>query len=73
LLPGQDTSWNRIRSWVLDYLGLEFQVRVRLVPRASEIPRMSLGRNSRLGLTSWLNSAASQSGPDPEDFEQTLF
>ena len=51
LPPG--TGHRQLLDWVRTYIGIELDWDVRLVLRASEVPRARLGRHSRLGWTSW--------------------
>lgn len=51
-LPGGE-SLNRLADWVRNYArdGLDWDV--RLVLRQAEVPRLELGRHTRLGYTTW--------------------
>ena len=55
-LPDQP-SWQRLVDWVANYTSNEFRWRAQLVLRGDQVPRTRLGRQGRLGLTSWLGSA----------------
>jgi type VI secretion system protein ImpH len=55
LLP----SGNRLKSLldlVSNYIGFEFNWDLNLVLKKDEVPSTQLGRNSRLGWTSWLQA-----------------
>jgi type VI secretion system protein ImpH len=55
LLPG-GTSFERIRAWVLNYVGQQFFWDLQLVLRAADVPPLTLGGPTRLGWTTWLCS-----------------
>ncbi|MEY8830468.1 type VI secretion system baseplate subunit TssG [Sedimentitalea sp. XS_ASV28] len=61
LLPGGD-SLARLQSIVRNYAGDSLDWDVNLVLAGDEVPRASLGGNTRLGHTSWIRSR-----PDPDD------
>lgn len=52
-LPGSPPL-GRLIDWVRLYLGLELAWDVRLQLRGAEVPRLTLGRQGRLGWTTWL-------------------
>ena len=53
LLPGRD-SLRRLVALVRGYLGDEFDWDVKLVLKKEEVPPLVLGRQGRVGLTTWL-------------------
>ncbi len=61
LLPGGD-SLARLQSIVRNYAGDSLDWDVNLVLAGDEVPRASLGGDTRLGHTSWLRAR-----PDPDD------
>jgi type VI secretion system protein ImpH len=69
MLPGGD-SFQRLRCWVLNYVGWEYRVRLQLVPRADAVPAIRLGaragQQGRLGRTTWLKTRTAPA--DPDDF-----
>jgi type VI secretion system protein ImpH len=56
LLPGGETL-KRVEAVIKNYVGLTFRWNIRLVLRKEEVPRMELGREGRLGWSSWLGSS----------------
>jgi type VI secretion system protein ImpH len=53
-------SYNiRLRDWVRQYAGIEFQWDVDLLLLANEVPQSQLGAGQRLGWTTWLGHRAS--------------
>ncbi len=64
LLPGEALD-ERLRSILRLYLGREMAWEARLVLRRAEVPRLSLGRQGRLGYTTWLGNV--EAGRDPDD------
>jgi type VI secretion system protein ImpH len=55
MLP-QGEAFERLKYWVLNYCGEHFFWDVQLVLRAEEVPSICLGRSTRLGWTSWLQT-----------------
>lgn len=55
LLPGGD-SLRRLTDWVRNYAGLAFHWDVNLILKKEEVPQFRLGKQSRLGWTTWLAS-----------------
>lgn len=55
LLPG-GKSLERLVAWVKNYVGEEFAWDVRLVLEAREVPRVRLGKEGKLGWTTWVRS-----------------
>lgn len=66
LLPGQP-SMRRLRAWIRQYAGLAMDWDVNLIVARQHLPGTRLGRDSRLGWSSWLSS-----GPPAEDDRQVL-
>lgn len=64
LLPGA-TLDKRLRSILALYLGREMAWEARLVLRHTEVPRTLLGRQGRVGFTTWLGKL--EPGRDPDD------
>jgi len=60
LLPGGD-SYTRLRAWVRNYAGLAYDWDINLQLKQQEVPELRLGKQSRLGWTSWLHSRAPHS------------
>jgi len=56
-LPGTETL-ARVKAWVWNYVGIEFEWELQLVLRAADVPPATLGEGpgARLGYTTWLNS-----------------
>ncbi|MPN40400.1 hypothetical protein SDC9_187937 [bioreactor metagenome] len=44
----------KLRDWVRDYVGIEYEWDVQLLLRADEVPSTRLGGGTRLGWTTWL-------------------
>ena len=63
-LPG-GRSLDRLRDWVRNYVGFEFDWDVQLVLARDEVPGIRLGREGRLGWTTWLG--ARQAATDADD------
>jgi len=63
-LPG-GTPLKKLVDWVRLYLGFELDWDVRLMLKHDEVPPMVLGRDGRLGWTTWLGRR--QSTDDPGD------
>jgi len=55
LLPN-GSSFQRVRSWVCNYIGYELQWDMQLVLEAGEVPETHLGAYGLLGWTTWLKS-----------------
>jgi type VI secretion system protein ImpH len=55
MLP-DGTSFQRVKYWVLNYCGQHYLWDVQLILRADEIPGTKLGRQGRLGWTTWLTT-----------------
>lgn len=55
LLPGGD-SLRRLTDWVRNYAGLAFHWDVNLILRKEEVPPLRLGKQAKLGWTTWLAS-----------------
>jgi type VI secretion system protein ImpH len=55
MLPGGD-SVDRLIAWVRNYAGLAFNWDVNLILKKDEVPSLKLGRQSKLGWTTWLSS-----------------
>ena len=54
----------QLLDWARSYIGIEYAWDVRLVLRAAEVPRVSLGGGTRLGWTSWLGASAATQDRD---------
>lgn len=52
-LPG-GRAWLAVRDWVREYTGLDLHWDVQLTLRRDEVPEPRLGRQVRLGLTTWI-------------------
>lgn len=52
-LPGQ-SSMLRLKDWVLNYSGYELGCNLRLVLHREQVPAIRLGRQGKLGHTTWL-------------------
>jgi type VI secretion system protein ImpH len=50
-------AFQRLKYWVLNYLGEQFFWDIQLVLEASEVPDTCLGKSGRLGWTSWIKTA----------------
>ncbi|GGC78511.1 type VI secretion system baseplate subunit TssG [Undibacterium terreum] len=55
MLPGGD-SLQRLTAWIRNYAGLEYDWDVNLILKQKEIPQLTLGKQARLGWTTWLCS-----------------
>jgi type VI secretion system protein ImpH len=62
-LPGQ-RSLERLRHWVRNYVGFEFDWEVQLVLTRDEVPGIRLGREGRLGWTTWLGTRRAETDAD---------
>lgn len=67
LLPQTD-SYKRLKTWVRNYVGDEFEWDAQMVLLASEVPTTQLGGGGFLGWTTWLTTAK----PD-QDVEDVIF
>jgi type VI secretion system protein ImpH len=47
-------SLRRLSDWIRNYVGYEFDWDIKLTLKQDDVPRLGLGGDSRLGLTSWL-------------------
>jgi type VI secretion system protein ImpH len=54
-LPGR-RSLERLRDWVRNYVGFEFDWDLQLVLARDEVPGIRLGRDGQLGWTTWLGT-----------------
>lgn len=57
MLPGRP-SFERLKHWVLNYVGYEFMFDVQLILKKEEVPKMKLGATGQLGWTTWTKSGA---------------
>lgn len=55
LLPGQ-RSLQRVVDWIRNYIGDELLWDLQLVLKAEEVPKIQMGKQGRLGWTTWLAS-----------------
>jgi type VI secretion system protein ImpH len=55
MLPSGD-SFQRLKSWVLNYCGEHFFWDVQMVLKADEVPQICLGSAGRVGWTTWLKT-----------------
>ena len=62
-LPGQP-SLERLRDWVRNYVGFEFDWDVQLVLAHDEVPGILLGREGQLGWTTWLGTRRAATDAD---------
>jgi type VI secretion system protein ImpH len=62
-LPGQP-SLARLRDWVRNYVGFEFDWDVQLVLARDEVPGILLGREGQLGWTTWLGARRAATDAD---------
>jgi type VI secretion system protein ImpH len=62
-LPGGD-SLVRLMAWVKNYVGLTLDWDVRLILKQAEVPGMRLGGTTRIGWSTWINSATPRKNPD---------
>ena len=67
ILPATD-SFNRLKTWVLNYIGKELEWDVQMVLKASEVPTMQLGKDAYVGWTTWLSST-----PPAHDVDDVIF
>lgn len=66
MLPGGD-SLQRLTAWIRNYVGLAYNWDVNLILKQKEIPPLKLGKQTRLGWTTWLCSR-----PPKKDDRQLL-
>ncbi|MES2069609.1 MAG: type VI secretion system baseplate subunit TssG [Pseudomonadota bacterium] len=59
MLPGGD-SLQRLTAWIRNYAGLAYDWDVNLILKQEEIPPLKLGKQARLGWTTWLRSRPPQ-------------
>lgn len=64
-LPGGE-SFMALVDWVRNYVGIEYVWDFVLVLKQTEIPGLSLGGESRIGLTTWFSQG--QERHDPDDY-----
>ncbi len=62
-LPG-GRSLERLRHWVRNYVGFEFDWEVQLVLTRDEVPGIRLGREGHLGWTTWLGARRAATDAD---------
>jgi type VI secretion system protein ImpH len=62
-LPG-GRSLERLRHWVRNYVGFEFDWEVQLVLARDEVPGIRLGREGLLGWTTWLGARRAATDAD---------
>jgi type VI secretion system protein ImpH len=62
-LPGE-RSLERLRHWVRNYVGFEFDCEVQLVLTRDEVPGIRLGREGQLGWTTWLGARRAETDAD---------
>jgi type VI secretion system protein ImpH len=62
-LPG-GRSLERLKHWVRNYVGFEFDWDVQLVLARDEVPGIRLGREGQLGWTTWLGARRAASDAD---------
>jgi type VI secretion system protein ImpH len=62
-LPGRP-SLERLRDWVRNYVGFEFDWDVQLVLSRDEVPGILLGREGQLGWTTWLGARRAATDAD---------
>jgi len=63
MLPAGD-SFARLVDWVRNYVGDELDWDAQLILRREEIPSVQLGRQGRLGWSTWLHAAAPRKDAD---------
>ena len=71
-LPG-GTFVQKLVDWVRLYTTLEFAWDVRLILRRSDVPRLVLGQQGRLGWTTWLGQRHTDTDADDLCFEAEAF
>lgn len=49
-------SFIRLRDWIRNYIGIHLTWELQLILKQKEVPRSQLGRQGRLGWTTWLSS-----------------
>jgi type VI secretion system protein ImpH len=57
-------SLERLMHWVRNYVGMEFDWQAQLVLACDEVPAARLGRQGRLGWTTWLGSRRATTDAD---------
>ena len=62
-LPG-GRSLERLKHWVRNYVGFEFDWDVQLVLACDEVPGIRLGREGQLGWTTWLGARRAPTDAD---------
>jgi type VI secretion system protein ImpH len=62
-----ELSFERLRAWVLDYVGQEFIWDLRLILKETRVPPTALGGTSRLGWTTFLCAKGTPFGRDADD------
>jgi type VI secretion system protein ImpH len=62
-LPG-GRSLERLKHWVRNYVGFEFDWDVQLVLARDEVPGIRLGREGQLGWTTWLGARRAATDAD---------
>jgi type VI secretion system protein ImpH len=62
-LPG-GRSLERLKHWVRNYVGFEFDWEVQLVLARDEVPGIRLGREGQLGWTTWLGARRATTDAD---------
>jgi type VI secretion system protein ImpH len=62
-LPGRK-SLQRLRDWVRNYVGYEFDWDVQLILASDEVPGIRLGREGHLGWTTWLGARRATTDAD---------
>ena len=56
MLPSQE-ALERLKAWVKNYVGLEFEWEVNLILKKEEIPPTKLGESGQLGWTTWMGKS----------------
>lgn len=70
LLPG-GRSFERLRAWLLNYIGTELGCQVRLILRAASVPQAIVGTYGRLGWNTWLGDRPRTRDADDLSIEAT--
>lgn len=55
MLPGGN-SFKRLQAWVHNYVGIAYSWDVNLILKKEEVPALKLGKQSKLGWSTWLSS-----------------
>lgn len=63
LLPGTHAN-RRLRDWVRNYVGYEFQWDLCLILKHADVPELNLGSTVQLGWTTWLGAGAEKKDRD---------